>query len=641
MPPDNVSCTMPWTVLTNKLSHIGLMPHDVGGSGDCFFKSVSHQLYKTRELHMQIRLAGIRHLKEHPEIYIESLLDTSWQTYIQQMSQQGTWCDNVIIQAVANVHKCIIHITDSDINKPEGTVITPVIQEEKRKVIFIGYINELHYVSTVPLKNSCNRNRFKYLKSKLSETAEQKQKRLAKKRKATSMVTTEGKKVRLANQRERKAKKNSEESVSGVKKPTNDKPLTKQNKVDKSTYNIGLNCTQTQNISEESDDINHHWTPIMEQEKVLKNLDLFHKSNVHSVYQCTISQEAWPIKSTSNTRSSSEYCCLRCKRDKKHPKKFSRENNLIPTAVPCELQGLTQVEEMLIARALPIMRAYIKPGGQRGYSGHCINLPQHVEELATSLPRYPKDLSVIIVKMKGKDNSYKDLTVRRQNVADALHWLLNNNQHYRDVVVNQNSLNYLPENGVPQDLLTVETESDDTDSSYLNFSPQNDEDIVYNEQTEMNSFLPIPQCQPQEIEAVQQQLHVSCTHTNSHQDMHWPSVDKDLINEYTTPFLATMAFPTLFPDGRGDPTNPCLFRDVSLAEQIKHLLKFAEKKDGKWFYRFASHPRFAYWALNMIQRKRVLQQTAIFLKQNPGEAHLTSEELKEIAANNSANGFSF
>ncbi len=29
---------------------------------------------------------------------------------------------------------------------------------------------------------------------------------------------------------------------------------------------------------------------------------------------------------------------------------------------------------MLIARALPIMRVYIKPGGQRGYSGYLSHL---------------------------------------------------------------------------------------------------------------------------------------------------------------------------------------------------------------------------------------------------------------------------
>ena len=63
---------------------------------------------------------------------------------------------------------------------------------------------------------------------------------------------------------------------------------------------------------------------------------------------------------------------------------------MIPSSVSNELQNLTQIEEMLIARALPIMRIYIKPGGQQDFSGHCINLPQNVTEFATSLPRYPK-----------------------------------------------------------------------------------------------------------------------------------------------------------------------------------------------------------------------------------------------------------
>ena len=111
------------------------------------------------------------------------------------------------------------------------------------------------------------------------------------------------------------------------------------------------------------------------------------------------------------------------------------------------------------------------------------------------------------------------------------------------------------------------------------------------------------------------------------------------MNEYLTPFLATMAFPTLFPDGKGDPTNPSVNRDVQFGERIKHLLKCAEKENGTWLYRLASHPRFAYWALNMIQRKRILQQTGIFLKQNPGEAHLTTEDLQQMAANANSSVF--
>ena len=176
---------------------------------------------------------------------------------------------------------------------------------------------------------------------------------------------------------------------------------------------------------------------------------------------------------------------------------------MVPSAVPFQLQGLTQVKEMLIARALPIMRIYIKPGGQRGYSGHCINLPQNIRDLAHSLPRYPRDLAVIVFKVKGKDNNFKDVTVRRQNVADALRWRIINNPRYKDIQVNQDYLSSLPENGVPCDLLSVETENiDNSDAFEIDVGPQNEDDIIYNEDSKMSSFLPIPECQKQEIDAV-------------------------------------------------------------------------------------------------------------------------------------------
>ncbi|CAB4016553.1 Hypothetical predicted protein [Paramuricea clavata] len=208
---------------------------------------------------------------------------------------------------------------------------------------------------------------------------------------------------------------------------------------------------------------------------------------------------------------------------------------MIPSAIPQELQDLTQVEEMLIAQALPIMRVYIKPGGQRGYSGQCINLPQNVKELATSLLRYPNELSVIIVQTKGP----------------------------------------------PTD------------------NPS--EDIIYNDSTEMSSFLPVGEQQQQEIEAVRNQL-------SENEPMPWPTIETGPINEYQISHLATMAFPTLFPDGKADPTNSGILRDVPLQERIKHLLKCAE-------------------------------QSGIFLKQNPGEAHLTIDELREMAASNNTNVF--
>lgn len=49
------------------------------------------------------------------------------------------------------------------------------------------------------------------------------------------------------------------------------------------------------------------------------------------------------------------------------------------------------------------------------------------------------------------------------------------------------------------------------------------------------------------MEAIREQLFA--------EEPQWPTASNEPLNEYQTPFLATMAFPTLFPDGKGDPTN--------------------------------------------------------------------------------------
>ena len=41
----------------------------------------------------------------------------------------------------------------------------------------------------------------------------------------------------------------------------------------------------------------------------------------------------------------------------------------------------------------------------------------------------------------------------------------------------------------------------------------------------------------------------------------------------------------------------------------------------------------------MIHRKHILQQTSVFLKQNPGNAHLSTEELQQMVADNNTNVF--
>ena len=49
---------------------------------------------------------------------------------------------------------------------------------------------------------------------------------------------------------------------------------------------------------------------------------------------------------------------IKVKRDKKPCRLYSAENDMDPGSVPAELQGLSEVEELLIERAFPIMPIY-------------------------------------------------------------------------------------------------------------------------------------------------------------------------------------------------------------------------------------------------------------------------------------------
>ena len=66
-------------------------------------------------------------------------------------------------------------------------------------------------------------------------------------------------------------------------------------------------------------------------------------------------------------------------------------------------------------------------------------------------------------------------------------------------------------------------------------------------------------------------------------------------------------------------------------------MKFAEFANGKFEWRFASHPRFPYWALNMKQRHQLLSQANIYLRQHTTDGNMTMGEVKDMVNSTSAN----
>ena len=120
-----------------------------------------------------------------------------------------------------------------------------------------------------------------------------------------------------------------------------------------------------------------------------------------------------------------------------------------PGIVPPCLQQLSQVEEMLIARACPVMTVYRKHGGQRGYKGHILNMPQDIQGFLDKLPCEVSQLPILVVRRYGTENTHADFRVRRAKVMQALQWLQQNNQCYKDITIDHAALQNLPEDGVP------------------------------------------------------------------------------------------------------------------------------------------------------------------------------------------------
>ena len=115
---------------------------------------------------------------------------------------------------------------------------------------------------------------------------------------------------------------------------------------------------------------------------------------------------------------------------------------------------------MLIARACPIMSVYCKHGGQQGFKGHVLKMPQDVQGFLDKLPCNVNQLPIILIRRHGADNTHADFRVCRQKVLEALQWLQQNNCFYKDIMIDYATLLSLPKDNVPPELLTIEVEGE-------------------------------------------------------------------------------------------------------------------------------------------------------------------------------------
>ncbi|KAI9103946.1 hypothetical protein DFS34DRAFT_668475 [Phlyctochytrium arcticum] len=141
------------------------------------------------------------------------------------------------------------------------------------------------------------------------------------------------------------------------------------------------------------------------------------------VHFCQCCKQQWPNMEIFKIAG----FCRRCQNEKKM-KKLSANNDMDLGIVPDELQGLTLMEQMLIAQIHPIVSCYLLKGG--------------------TLPRLVSSVETLILCYDAADGTrFRDFRVCRFKVQAALQWLIRHKKYYRQIHPNRANLKALPLHG--------------------------------------------------------------------------------------------------------------------------------------------------------------------------------------------------
>ncbi|XP_050155661.1 OVARIAN TUMOR DOMAIN-containing deubiquitinating enzyme 9-like isoform X2 [Malus sylvestris] len=131
----------------NRLQLYDLVECKVQGDGNCQFRALSDQLYRSPEYHGVVRDQIIQQLKSHPEMY-EGYVPMGYADYLKKMSKNGEWGDHVTLQAAADSYGVKIFVITSFRDTCYIEILPHV--EKSNRVICLSFWAEVHYNSIYP-----------------------------------------------------------------------------------------------------------------------------------------------------------------------------------------------------------------------------------------------------------------------------------------------------------------------------------------------------------------------------------------------------------------------------------------------------------------------------------------------------------
>jgi hypothetical protein len=247
---------------------------------------------------------------------------------------------------------------------------------------------------------------------------------------------------------------------------------------------------------------------------------------------------------------------------------MSVENNIDPGVVPSYLPELSQVEEMVIARAHVQMLVKRVRGHQYQYTGHCVAFMQNIVRTVNVLPNLPSELDIVLLRPPAShenDPRFRrqfraDFRVRRQHVLTWLYFLKANHPDYRYITISTDRVTALPIDGdVSTSVACITDDTLDLDG------PVELPDILLTSQSVVLSL-------DQDTTEANLILEEITGQRPPVTGLPAPSIRCTPIDEASgRERILSLAFPTLYPIGQADLNTPRL-RNVPLKEYARHLL---------------------------------------------------------------------
>ncbi|PWA70517.1 Ovarian tumor, otubain [Artemisia annua] len=137
--------------LSQRLHVYGLYEVRVSGDGNCQFRAISDQLYRSPEYHKHVRKEVVKQLKDHRSLY-EGYVPMKYKKYYKKISKTGEWGDHVTLQAAADKFAAKICLLTS-FRDTCFIEITPQHQAPQRE-LWLSFWSEVHYNSLYDIRDA-------------------------------------------------------------------------------------------------------------------------------------------------------------------------------------------------------------------------------------------------------------------------------------------------------------------------------------------------------------------------------------------------------------------------------------------------------------------------------------------------------